>query len=287
MSRTPPAFDRPQLEMPSDFFFNGASVQDATNGVGGFADALLARYGENGLQNVKGHEIFVNPPPVADRAPSNPAPALTVLALPRMPTALPTRTSVASTPSAAGPPVQPTAFEPTSPEGLHALLDDSACLVVDLRPHAQYANARLPHAMSLSVPSTLLKRPAFPLSKLADMLPASARSRLSQWPAATRVLVYDGDGAPPSQSSNIGGLLNKFVAEGCPPSKLTWLKGGFQNIWRHHRELVDADPSSDDDDEASGNEGDEPALGTLQSRQLPLAAFTSSSTTASKQTSST
>jgi hypothetical protein len=296
--------------MPADFLLAEPAVDDATAGHNAFASALLARFGSGSIQNISGREIVnVRPPPPArpsDRAPAPRAfPALT-LALPRMPKMMPPPATAATTTAGAGtsssssssshstitphamtPTNNEIVFEPTSAEGLQALLDDTAALVIDLRPHAQFASARLPHALSLPVPSTLLKRPAFPLSKLADMLPASTRARVAQWAYASRVLVYDADGAAPVPGTNAGGLLRKFAAAGCPPAKLTWLKGGFQNVWRHHRELVDADPPSDDDDDASGGESDEPAAGVLHARQLPLAAFTLSSTTVAKEASST
>jgi hypothetical protein len=270
--------------MSSGFFFGGSSaLLDATTSQDGFASALMDRYGPNGVQNVRGHEIFAVQPPRPNAASGASMP----LALPRMPGILPTPSSASApgpftSPMPSSSSQQPTSditFTPTTVEDLPTLLSDSYTLIIDLRPHAQYANARLPRAMSLSVPSTLVKRPAFPLSKLADMLPPGARARLSQWPSASRVLVYDADGAPPATASNIAGLLRKFVAEGCPSTKLSWLEGGFQNVWRQHRELVDADPPSDDDDDASGEEADEPKRATLQTRQLPAAAFTSTSTT--------
>ncbi|KAJ7239020.1 hypothetical protein B0H12DRAFT_1326729 [Mycena haematopus] len=186
------------------------------------------------------------------------------------------------------PPVQPMAIprEPSfdgqytavPPAALSQWLDDPRTLVLDIRPHAAYSSARIGRAVSLSVPSTLLKRPAFSLQRLSAMLPsASARARFSAWRTAPRILVYDADSTALSDTCNLQGLLRKFRADS-PTVALAWLQGGFQAVWQARRDLVDLvpptpetetedDPDIDDDDRI------------LRAHHLPRAAFALTSTT--------
>ncbi|KIJ45249.1 hypothetical protein M422DRAFT_251429 [Sphaerobolus stellatus SS14] len=160
------------------------------------------------------------------------------------------------------------------PAGLLAVLDTPHVLVLDIRPHATFGQSRIPHALSLSVPSTLLKRPAFPLDKLTEMLSSAAgRRKFSTWKTASRILVYDADSQAIPDGSNIRGLLRKFEREGFR-GELAWLKGGFAAVWRERHYLVDSGPPSPD-----SSEEEDSTLGYLRTRKLPSAAFQQSSTT--------
>ena len=144
-------------------------------------------------------------------------------------------------------------------------------LILDIRPHSAYSAARLPHAISLSVPSTLLKRPAFTLQKLGTMLSSStARTRFSGWSKASRILAYDADSATLHEGSNLLGLLRKFRSEGFK-GDISWLQGGIQGLWRDRRQLVDEGPVSDDEEESES-----PRF--LRAADLPKAAFSQTST---------
>lgn len=159
---------------------------------------------------------------------------------------------------------------PVPPSSLPTWLSDT--LIVDIRPHTAYSNARIPHAISLSVPSTLLKRPLFSLDRLCAMLPSpSARARFNTWKSASRILVYDADSVSISESSNIYGLLTKFKKEGFT-GELAWLQGGFQAVWKQNRSLLDTNPPSEIDE-------DEDDSAVLRPKLLPMSAFSLSSTT--------
>ncbi|KIM47985.1 hypothetical protein M413DRAFT_16043 [Hebeloma cylindrosporum] len=166
-----------------------------------------------------------------------------------------------------------TAFHAIPPAALPDWLADPAALILDIRPHAAFSSARIPRAISLSVPSTLLKRPLFSLQRLSAMLPSAAsRARFSAWRTASRIVVYDADSLSAGESSNIHGLLRKFKSDGFD-GELAWLQGGFQAVWRDRRDLVDTNPPTpevDDEDEVAS---------TLKTRHLPMAAFSLSSTT--------
>ncbi|KAG6845293.1 hypothetical protein H0H87_011444 [Tephrocybe sp. NHM501043] len=177
-------------------------------------------------------------------------------------------------------------FDAVRPADLAVYIDDPATLVIDIRPHAAYADARLPRALSLSVPSTLLKRPLFSLDRLAAMLPSpAARHRFTLFRESSRILVYDADANSIPQSSNIHGLLRKFRAAHFD-GELLWLRGGFSSVWREQRHLVDTGPQSephDDDDDADDLSGSAPPAGTsvLRTHHLPMSAFGLRSTTLS------
>ncbi|KAF5311770.1 hypothetical protein D9619_003110 [Psilocybe cf. subviscida] len=194
----------------------------------------------------------------------------TLISLPPVPTTL--------TPSMPAPPASFPALTPTDLDAVW--LYDPAVLIVDIRPHAAFSSARIPRAVSLSVPSTLLKRPMFSLQRLAAMLPSSAsRTRFNAWPSASKILVYDADSIALSDSSNINGLLRKFKADGFT-GDLRWLKGGFQAVWRENRAIVDAQPPSPEGEHDDDDPAVTAAAPSLRARQLPPAAFALSSTTA-------
>ncbi|KAG5732080.1 Receptor-type tyrosine-protein phosphatase zeta [Termitomyces sp. T112] len=173
-------------------------------------------------------------------------------------------------------------FAPVLPIDLPAILDDPRTLVLDIRPHAAHADARLPRALSLSVPSTLLKRPLFSLERLAEMLHSSAaRHRFLAFNDSARILVYDADSNIINESSNIYGLLRKFRSAHFT-GDLIWLRGGFQAVWREHRQLVDSGPHPEEhDDDDTDDTASAPSTGTpiLCTRRLPMSAFGPMSTT--------
>jgi len=171
-------------------------------------------------------------------------------------------------------------FAPLAARSLHEWLHDPSTLIIDIRPHAAYSSARIPGALCLSVPSTLLKRPLFSLERLSAMLPSSsARNRFSAWHSASRILVYDADSAAIPDSSNIQGLLRKFNNDGFR-GELAWLQGGFQGVWRERRNLVNTrPPTPETESEEDGEDTNQPhQTSVLRTRNLPMSAFSLSST---------
>ncbi|KAH6917160.1 protein-tyrosine-phosphatase [Coprinopsis sp. MPI-PUGE-AT-0042] len=177
----------------------------------------------------------------------------------------------------------PSSFPSISPSGLADALKESDTLVLDIRPHAAYSSARIPTAVSLSVPSTLLKRPLFSLQRLAAMLPSkTGRARFSTWRTAKCIIVYDADAHAVPDNSNILGLLRKFKNDGYE-GRIFWLKGGFQAVWKERRDLVETRPPTpdnehDDDDDDAAVVSTQVNSSVLRTRQLPLQAFSQSST---------
>ncbi|KIK80733.1 hypothetical protein PAXRUDRAFT_157888 [Paxillus rubicundulus Ve08.2h10] len=250
-----------------------------------FAQAIAVRFGSADLLTARLLPGEVPKPNTANPRSRQPNHHAQHSSLPPPPPLLPSMSLQPSRPApAAGTsaPLRPKSvvtiqsFTSVPPLTLASYLSDPSALILDIRPHAAHASARIHRALSLSVPSTLLKRPLFSLSKLSQMLPSpSARARFAAWPSATRILVYDADSALTPDTSNIAGLLRKFRAEGFT-GDLGWVRGGFQAVWRDAREFATTEQLSPDEDDT---EVTAPS-GALRTRHLPKAAFSLSSTTA-------
>ncbi|KAJ1311520.1 hypothetical protein OPQ81_010005 [Rhizoctonia solani] len=130
-------------------------------------------------------------------------------------------------------------------------------------------------AISLSVPSTLLKRPNFPLANMATMVASStAHALFAQWPSAERILVYDADLSRLIDGSGVLGLLRKFAAAGSK-AELAWLVGGHNAVARLARDCLEAGgtPASEPEQPSAVTNGT-----FVHAHCLPQSAFQQSST---------
>jgi len=185
-------------------------------------------------------------------------------------------TRAASTAEPTTPPSARISFSAVTPPRLSQYLSAPGVLILDIRSNAAHCQSRLPGALALSVPSTLLKRPAFTIQKLSTMIRASSRKRFSAWESATKILVYDADTSVLQEGTNVLGLLRKFLNEGFS-GEIAWLRGGFTACWREARHIIDESAiadSSDSDDDTSA---------FLRAQHLSAAAFQQQSTTSSAQ----
>lgn len=65
-------------------------------------------------------------------------------------------------------------------------------LLLDVRSFVQYSHGRIRHAINVSVPNTILKRPTFTMEKLYEAIVVDAdRERLQRWPSMDRIILYD------------------------------------------------------------------------------------------------
>ncbi|CAE6536824.1 unnamed protein product [Rhizoctonia solani] len=148
-------------------------------------------------------------------------------------------------------------------------------LVVDVRSSGAHALSHLRGAVSLSVPSTLLKRPNFPLANMATMIPSStSQAAFAQWPLAERILVYDADLSRLADGSGVLGVLRKFTAAGSK-AELAWLVGGHNAVARLARDCLEAGgtPASGPEPPSAGTNG-----AFVHAHCLPQSAFQKSST---------
>jgi hypothetical protein len=135
----------------------------------------------------------------------------------------------------------PERFSPIPPSSLPRIISKRS-LILDIRTIILYASSRLPGAIHLSVPSTLLKRPNFSLKNVEDTIAAVAdRSKLNSWRGVESIVVYDTDTQILQSKSNLFGLLRKFDAEGFK-GVLGFVQGGFSAIWKWDRSILDLHP---------------------------------------------
>lgn len=100
-------------------------------------------------------------------------------------------------------------------------------LILDLRTHHLFTQSRIPSAIPITIPSTLLRRPNFTLAKVLPMLASDHdRARLSAFKEYGTIVVYDQDGLTSQEGGVLQGLLNKFDKEGFK-GELCYVKGGF------------------------------------------------------------
>lgn len=200
-----------------------------------------------------------------------------------------------SAPTAGSPTAPSTANSPTSPlsssassssairplavDALNNVIGDGAqSLVLDLRPPSSYDASHIQGACSISVPSTLLRRPAFALPKLTQMLSPSSQTAISQWPNKTDIVIVDHDSNCLADSNLIQALATKFVGAGYS-GKIWFVQGGHAAIASSaFPNLVSSDKHGHETDQPDSlSTGDSvPPLGLGRLSRL---AFTQGSTT--------
>ena len=132
----------------------------------------------------------------------------------------PLASSIASSPSPAA------GLKPISASSLRPLIDKASALLLDLRPPSVFSASHLPSSLSIAVPSTLLRRPAFTLLKLAQMLDSSSGDAISSWNTKTDIVLIDADTSSLPGNGVLEGLAGKFEKAGYA-GNLWFLRGGF------------------------------------------------------------
>ncbi|OLL25868.1 Tyrosine-protein phosphatase non-receptor type 1 [Neolecta irregularis DAH-3] len=183
--------------------------------------------------------------------------------------------SLASTPTPAFSPAlapTPVSLLPLQPADLRVLLRCSRepLLILDVRLHSAYEDARIASAVHISVPSTLLKRPSFTLARISDSIPDTGqRSKFTSYKRARLIVIYDADCANITDSWPGKQLAKKFATESCDSQALRvfYLKGGFKTFSSVNRDLIDTLPISSSTSASSLSLPSRPTL-TLQC-QIP------------------
>ncbi|KAG7663721.1 PTP3 [[Candida] subhashii] len=99
-----------------------------------------------------------------------------------------------------------------SPLDINNMLNSNHCthLAIDIRPFNDYIKSHLKSSLNICLPSTLLKRPNFSLSRCMNSLPDYEMSKFSQFledPQGGDLIIYDSN----SNSSNLYHVCNKFI----------------------------------------------------------------------------
>ena len=100
-------------------------------------------------------------------------------------------------------------------------------LVLDLRVSNQYARSHVIGALSLCIPTTLLKRPSFNVQKLADTFKdEEQKHKFEKWRNSRYIVVYDATSAQLKDATICVNTIKKFKTEGYEGTCCI-IKGGF------------------------------------------------------------
>ena len=103
-------------------------------------------------------------------------------------------------------------------------------LLLDLRVSTQYAKSRIAGALSLCIPTTLLKRASFNVQKLAETFKDDAqKQRFEKWRNSKHIIVYDSNSAQLKDAATCINTLKKFTSEGWNGGTFI-IRGGFQEF---------------------------------------------------------
>jgi protein tyrosine phosphatase len=131
-----------------------------------------------------------------------------------------------------------------SPAQIRELLINNAenTLVLDLRVYQQFATSRVQGALNLCIPTTLLKRPAYNVQRLADTFSSDYdREIFAGWEQCSHIVVYDANSNLAKEAVTPLNVLKKFTTEGWSGTGLV-IKGGFLAFSKLVPELIDSGP---------------------------------------------
>lgn len=112
-------------------------------------------------------------------------------------------------------------------------------LLLDLRVSTQYVKARISGAMNLCIPTTLLKRPSYNVSRLADTIKDEGqRAKFENWQGCRSIVVYDNASSQFKEASNCLNVLRKFASEGWSGESCV-IRGGFVSFAQTFPRLID------------------------------------------------
>lgn len=158
-------------------------------------------------------------------------------------------------------------------------------LVIDLRSYGSYCHTRVPGAVSVCLPSTLLRRPVFTLDKIINMISdPSDKAKLEGFEQAKTIVAYDNDTSYVGEgisgtSAALLGVFKKFRDAGATAS-LEYIQGGFVAYSRAEGAPIEDTPKSTGNGPSDGKTENI----FVQPRHLPITAFQGISTTTNKST---
>ncbi|KAH0614959.1 uncharacterized protein H6S33_000595 [Morchella sextelata] len=117
----------------------------------------------------------------------------------------------------------------------------SSLLLLDVRTYKVFAQSRITKAVNLCIPTTLLKRPSFNVTKLSETFAKEEdKERFARWKDMKYIVVYDSESQNDKDAAASAPLhtLSKFVREGWKGQAYI-LKGGFNEFSMKHPEKID------------------------------------------------
>ena len=120
-------------------------------------------------------------------------------------------------------------------------------LLLDLRVYPQFSKSRVPGALNLCIPTTLLKRVSFNIQKLAETFTKpNERAKFDQWPHAKVIIVYDGSSHQLQDATSCVNILKKFALEKFTgPTYI--IRGGFNVFSKKFPDKIDKRPAAEMD----------------------------------------
>lgn len=153
-------------------------------------------------------------------------------------------------------------LQPISAADLVEIVESETTIILDLRPPSVYEASHLAKAHSMSVPSTLLRRPAFGLSKLIQMLGVSAQATVSNWKGKSNIVLVDQDSSSAPEGSVLQGVSSKFEKEGFS-GNIWFVYGGQAAIEGNSSFKFEASDAGSDDTPPAVESTPVPGLGRL------------------------
>lgn len=143
---------------------------------------------------------------------------------------------------------------------------ESKRLILDLRVTPQYSQSRIAGALSLCIPTTLLKRPSFNLAKLTDTFKVPAEhGKFLTWKECEYIILYDTHSNTIKDATSAMHTIKKFTNEGWT-GKAAILAGGFKTF-SQQGEFVDRNPIQGTNSSGPG----QLSLGSLAPDVAPVA----------------
>ena len=103
----------------------------------------------------------------------------------------------------------------------------NSILLLDTRVSTQYVLSRVAGALSLCIPTTLLKRPSFDTKKVAEVFKdKNQRLQFERWRSSKYIVVYDARSSQMKDASTCIQTLKKFINEGWKGNSFI-IRGGF------------------------------------------------------------
>ncbi|KAI1115412.1 hypothetical protein F5Y14DRAFT_128775 [Nemania sp. NC0429] len=146
------------------------------------------------------------------------------------------------------PAIETTAPSLLLPSELKALLQDipeSEILLLDVRVATLYGQSRIPGALNLCIPTTLLKRATFNLDKLQKTLQTEEdQAKFGAWADVKYVVIYDNSSAEKRDAAAAMNMFKKFLNENYR-GRSGLLKGGFQAFAAAYPNFIDHLPAAE------------------------------------------
>ena len=111
------------------------------------------------------------------------------------------------------------------------MVSDQHVLIIDVRAHSFFCENRIHFAVNISLPSVLLKRPAYTMDKVSDSITYDdkAADSMRRWNDAANIIFYDHSSNQPSESGNSATaiLLGAKLRTAGYKGQLNYLQGEY------------------------------------------------------------